>query len=186
MTDNDFPYDDPFSEPARDTNPVFEDESPAEGETRVARGGPVANGKREPIPAAAPLPQWPSSDMQDAGDGAVESEIDYSDLDALNRDLLRLRSRMNRIRRQMREAGREAIEAKLNYQRAMRRALVQQSGGSAESRKAAAELMCEDLEAEMVMRQQVSDELATRFRAIRDDIENAKVVAYNLRALMNI
>ena len=123
--------------------------------------------------------------MQDHEDGA-DGQVDYSDLAAINRDLLRLRVRMNRARRAMRQASRDAVEAKLRYHRALRRALVQQSGGSAETRKAAAELMCEDLEADMVMCAQVADEYTTLFRSVRDDIENAKVVAYNLRALANL
>lgn len=149
------------------------------------RGTPVSGGRRHPIPPATAFPAWPGVAEQDAGDG-VEDPVDYADLEAVNRDLLRLRVQLNRVRRQMRQAGREAVEAKLVYQRAMRRALVQQSGGSAESRKASAELLCEDLEVAMVMAAQVADEYVSRFRAIRDDVENAKTVAYNLRALMNI
>ena len=86
----------------------------------------------------------------------------------------------------MREAAREAVEAKLNYHRALRRALIQQSGGTAEMRRATAELLCEDLEAEMVMKQQVAEEFTSVFRSVRDDVENAKTVAYNLRALVNL
>jgi hypothetical protein len=183
MTTPDFSYDDPFADPAPAADASADD---VVADVVVPRGGPVANGRREPIAPARPLPTWADPSAQDFGDGANEGEIDYSDLESLNRDLLRLRVRMNRIRRQMRQAGRGAIEAKLNYHRALRRALVQQSGGSAESRKASAELMCEELEADMVMRQQVADEYATLFRAIRDDIENAKTVAYNMRAIASL
>lgn len=163
--------DDPFASPA--------------DELKVPAGGPIYGGKRVPLPNASPLPDWESTDKQDWQDGA-DGSVDYSDLAALNRDLQKLRIRMARIRREMRRAAREATEAKLAYQRALRRALVQQSGGSAESRKANAELLCEDLEADMVMKAQVADEYNTLFRSVRDDVENAKVVAYNLRALMSI
>jgi hypothetical protein len=163
--------DDPFAAPVE--------------ETKIPAGGPIYGGKRVPTPSAAPLPEWESTDRQDWQDGA-DGSVDYSDLAALNRDLQKLRIRMARIRREMRRAAREATEAKLSYQRALRRALVQQSGGSAESRKANAELLCEDLEADMVMKSQVADEYNTLFRSVRDDVENAKVVAYNLRALMSI
>lgn len=161
--------------------------APAEGpaETVVPRGGPVANGRREAIPPAPPLPRWEDPANQDRGD-ALDVEVDYSDLAALNRDLLRLRVQMSRVRRAMRTAGREAVEAKLEYQRALRRALVQQTGGSAETRKAAAELMCEELEARVTTLEKVADEYNTLFRSVRDDIENAKVVAYNLRVLGNL
>lgn len=153
-------------------------------EAKIPRGGPVSGGKHQSIPAPPALPAWENTDVQDLGDGA-DGDIDYSDLALLNKDLLRLRIRMNRIRREMRRAGREATEAKLRYQRSLRRALVQQTGGSAETRKAAAELQCEELEADMVVKAQIAEEFVTLFRSIRDDVENAKVAAYNLRALMN-
>jgi hypothetical protein len=183
MTAPDFEYDDPFAE---STPAVARPSDEAAADVTVPRGGPIANGRREPIAAARPLPAWADPSAQDFNDGATEGEIDYSDLESLNRDLMRLRVRMNRIRRQMRQAGRDAVDAKLNYQRVFRRALIQQSGGSAESRKAAAELMCEEQEAEMVMKQQVADEYSTLFRSIRDDMENAKTVAYNMRALTSL
>lgn len=151
----------------------------------VPRGGPVAGGRRTPVAPSNPLPEWPDPRLQDFGDG-LDQDIDYSDLEAVNKDLLALRVRLARVRRGQRSAEREAAEAKMRYQRAFRRALIQQSGGSAESRKAAAELLCEDLEADMVMKQQVADEFSTVFRSVRDDIENAKAVAFNLRSLMNL
>lgn len=166
--------DDPFG----DSTPT-----PSE-EVQIPRGGPASGGKHQNIPTAPPLPEWEDTRVQDYGDG-VDEGVDYSDLATLNKDLQKLRIRMNKIRREMRRAGREATEAKLRYQRALRRALVQQTGGSAETRKAAAELQCEELEADMVVKAQVADEFITLFRSVRDDTENAKVAAYNLRALMN-
>jgi hypothetical protein len=142
-------------------------------------------GKREVIPAARPLPAWRSSDPQDQGDVEMEN-IDYHDLGDVNKDLLRLRVRLHRVRRGLRASAREATEAKLAYHRSLRRAMVQQSGGSADQRKAQAELLCEDLEADMVMKAQIVDEYSNLFRTVRDDVENAKTVAYNLRALMNM
>jgi hypothetical protein len=179
MSDN---FDDPFGDIPADpkTGEIVEPT-----ETVIPRGGPISGGKREPIMPAPALPQWDDPSYQDFNDGA-DGDVDYSDLYALNKDLQRLRIRMNQVRRRMRQAGREALEAKLNYQRSLRRALVQQTGGSAETRKAAAELQCEALEAEMAVKAQVVEELNTLFRSVRDDIENAKVVAYNLRAIQSI
>lgn len=146
------------------------------------RGGPVAGGRPAAWGEAAPLPEWNDPSLQDDEDGA-DGNLDYSDLSAVTHDLLRQRVRLNRTRRRMRAAAREATEARLRYQRALRRALVQQSGGSAETRRAAAELLCEELEADMVMKQQVADEYSSLFRSVRDDIDNAKTAAYNLRTL---
>jgi hypothetical protein len=172
-------------DPFAPDEPTAQEEKTTPNGIKIPAGGPIYGGKRSEIPNPQPLPDWEGTDIQDWQDGA-DGSVDYSDLAALNRDLQRLRIRMAKIRREMRRAAREATEAKLKYQRSLRRALVQQSGGSAESRKASAELLCEDLEADMVMKAQVADEYNTLFRSVRDDVENAKVVAYNLRALMTI
>ena len=47
-----------------------------------------------------------------------------------------------------------------------------------------AELLVEDYEIEMIIKAQVASEWEMRWRSIRDDIENTKVVAYNMRNLM--
>lgn len=154
----------------------FGEESPA---------STASAGRRFTPPPTPPSPVWPDTMAQDSGD-AIDDTPDYTDLETVNRDLLHLRIRLNRIRRAMRDASREAADAKIRYQRAYRRALVQQSGGSAETRKASAELLCEELEADVMVKQQVADEYQSLFRAIRDDVENAKAVAYNLRSLMSL
>lgn len=173
--------DDPFG----DSSSLLEVEEQKPSTVKPSRvSKPVIDGKPIVIGPPNPLPAWGDTDVQDSGD--LQGEVDYQDLDSVNRDLTRLRIRLHRVRRGMRAAAREAVEAKLVYNRALRRALVQQTGGSAEMRKASAELLCEDLEADMVIKQQVVEEYSSLFRAIRDDIENAKTIAFNLRSLMNI
>lgn len=181
--------DDPFSEdPFAPATPDNDEVFSAPEEAKSIKGQVVSDGRRTPIPPAKPLPDWSDSTSQDRGDGTdgenPEGSIDYKDIETLNQDLLRLRVRQNNVRQAMRKATREAVVAKLVYSRAFRRALVQQTGGSAETRKATAELLCEELEADMVMKAQISEEYSTLFRSVRDDTENAKVVSYNLRALL--
>lgn len=154
--------------------------------TRGARAGRVATAGRPAAAAPQPPapPQWQEHPEPFSTDVDDEDTPDYSSLETVNRDLLRLRVRMGRIRREMARAGRDAVTAKLAYQRAMRRALIQQSGGTAEMRRAHAELACEELETRWVTAQQIADEYNTLFRAARDDAENAKTVAFNLRSLV--
>ncbi len=146
----------------------------------------ASSGRRQIIPPPNELPDWADTASQDAGDIQEDATVDYQDLNEVSRELTRLRIRMHRIRREQRRVQREAVEAKLVYQRQLRRALVQQSGGSAEMRKASAELLCEDLEADMVMKAQVADEYNSLFRTVRDDIDNVKTISYNVRTLMSI
>jgi hypothetical protein len=162
-------------------DPFGEKLEPSSELGRPDRSIPVADGRRQTFQPATKFPAWPAANEED-----VEDTIDYSDLEALNRDLNRLRVRTNRVRLALKKASREAAEAKTNYSRAYRRALVKHSGGSAEARKAMAEITCEELEADMIIKNQIEAEYTTLFRSIRDDVENAKTVAYNLRAIRNI
>jgi hypothetical protein len=176
-------YSDPFA--SSESTPPVVLEGKASGDTTIPRGGPIADGRRSTIAPAKPMPEWPDGSVQDVGDGAdgedEDGDLDYTDLAVLNKDLLHLRVRRAKVRRAKREKDRDAVAAKVAYNRAMRRSLVGQSGGSAESRKANAELLCEDLEVDMIMKAQIADEYSTLFKAIRDDEENVKVVSYNLR-----
>ena len=184
MAESDPFEENPFGlEPEKDSVSVAENSN--QEQPKMPRGGPVISGKRINIPSAKPLPHWDDTHLAAQDEGDVVN-LDYADLNAVNRDLVLLRLRLHKVRRAMRQAAREAVEAKLRYQRSLRRALVQQSGGSAEMRKASAELLCEDLEADMVMKSQIVEEYSSLFRSIRDDVENAKTIAYNLRSLINI
>lgn len=161
------------------------DEGEPQRSARVA-----SEGKKQYIPEAKEAPDWPSSAEQDRGDRGEELDeggdgfIDYKDLEQINKELSHLRLLQNFVRRRMRDAKREAELASWRYDQRLRRQLVQQSGGSAETRKAMAELLVEDYEIEMIIKVQVASEWETRLRGTRDDIENTKVVAYNMRNLM--
>lgn len=157
-------------------------------ETVIPHGGPTSGGKRVPIPPRKPFPRWNTTintPLQDEYD-FTDTDPDFTDLDEVNRDLQKLRAILNKARRYHREAERAAIEAQIAYKSALRRALVQQTGGSAETRKAKAELDCEELEVDYVVKNQVVNEWASRMRNIRDDIDNTKTVAYNLRTLTGL
>lgn len=162
----------------------------AEGAEPKRSARVASEGKKQDIPEVKEPPSWPSSGEQDRGDRGDELDaqgdgfIDYKDLEQINKELSHLRLVQNFVRRKMRDAKREAELAKWRYNQRLRRQLVQQSGGSAETRKAMAELLVEDYEIEMIIKAQVASEWEMRWRSIRDDIENTKVVAYNMRNLM--
>lgn len=153
-------------------------------------GGPVSGGVRVPVSGEGAVVEWEhvadATARQDAGERVTEDDIPSDDLDSVNKDLVGLRVRMAHARRGQRDASRRFVDAKVRYERAYRRALIKQSGGNVESRRAHAEIECEDLESEYLVAQQVLKEFDATVRNVRDDIENAKTVAYNLRTLMSI
>lgn len=170
-----------------ETEPPFDPFADNTATVTAPRGGPASGGRRKPHPGPArPVDANMWGGEPTSADGVDDEETpDYSSLETVNSDLLRLRVRMNRIRREMARSGREAASAKLAYQRAMRRSLIEQSGGTAEIRRAHAEIACEELETVWIVAQQVADEYVSLFRATRDDAENAKTVAFNLRSILN-
>lgn len=145
----------------------------------VAMGGQRAQVK--PVPEA---PQWPDQTTEDMY--IPEEEFDSSDLSVINRELNRCRARLFRVSHSMKDAQRKLREAELLYSRHMRRALVQVSGGTAETRKAVAEMECEPFENDMVVKQQVVEELRKRAQDVRDDLKAVENLSHNARAQMNI
>lgn len=131
----------------------------------------------------APLPNWPAP----RGDEDVyvpEEEFDISDLSEINRQLMRAKSRLFRVSGHQKGAQRALIDAQLTYRRAFRRSLIMQTGGSAEARKAMAEVMCEDFENAMVVAEQVVEEWKKRAQDCRDDLKAIENLAHNVRAQM--
>jgi hypothetical protein len=161
---------------------------PAEGgeEGKAARSRGLASGGRTAdIPPMPPAPAWD----QAAGpnDDYLPAETaDYTDLSQVNLDINRARRRLFQVSAALRIASREAIEAEVTYRRHMRRALVSLSGGSAEGRKAMAEMQCEEYENAMVVTAQVVEELKKRSTDARDDLKAAENIAHNVRAQMDV
>lgn len=144
----------------------------------VAVGGRVAT--VAPMPSA---PQWPST----VGSEYVpDEELDASDLGEINRELNRCRARLFRVSESLKHAQRELRDAELLYSRQMRRALVKTTGGTAETRRAVAEMECEPFENDMVVKQQVVEELRKRALDVRDDLKAVENLSHNARAQMNL
>lgn len=142
-------------------------------------------GKTADIPPMPAAPTWPGSAGAD-DEYVPDEQFDAQDLSAVNRELNRCRARIFRISQALRAAQRNAEEADLIYRRHMRRQLVSISGGSAETRKAMAELQCEDYENDVVVAQQIVEELKKRSTDARDDLKAVENLSHNVRAQIDI
>lgn len=156
--------------------------APAEG-TPVR--GMASGGARASISRPAPLPNWPAP-RTDEEQYIPEEEFDITDLSEINRQLMRAKSRLFRVSQHQKAAQRDLIDAQLTYRRAFRRCLVMQTGGSAEARKAMAEVQCEGFENAMVVAEQVVEEWKKRAQDSRDDLKAIENLAHNVRAQMAI
>ena len=104
----------------------------------------------------------------------------------MNAEIVRLRRLQARIGQAMAALGHEVTEAEVRYDRHYRRALLGQAGGNAEGRKAAAELLCEELEGTVEVLKRSMENLTTRFRAIRDDQQVLQNLSSNVRSVMQL
>lgn len=147
--------------------------------------GMAAGGRQATLQAPAPLPVWGPPRSEDEV-YVPDEEFDVTDLAEVNRQLLRAKSRLFRVSQHLKAAQRAEIEAQLTYRRAFRRCMVAITGGSAESRKALAEVQCEDFENDLVVAGQVVEEWKKRSQDCRDDLKAIENLAHNVRAQMAI
>ncbi len=158
------------------------DQAPA-SESSHARGMAV-QGRPYAVPDEPEAPSWPPP-------GAAETwrpdvEIDATDLAVLNRQLNECRARLFHVSAGLREAQRAKVDAEVAYHRRMRRALVNTSGGSADTRRAIAELQREAWENDLLIATQVVEEWKKRAVDVRDDLKTVENICHNARAQMDI
>jgi hypothetical protein len=113
-------------------------------------------------------------------------DVSFEDLRSVNMEILRLRRLQAKIGEALGQMGRDVTTAELDYDRAFRRAVLRQSGGSEGSRKAAAQLECEELEGVLAVRRRAYENLLQRFRSVRDDQGVLENLSSNIRSTMRL
>lgn len=156
----------------------------ASGEGARARGLAVA-GKTPQVPGMPSLPQWVEPSGADET-YVPDEEYDANDLSDVNREINRTKSRLFRVGNLLADANRAHAEAVLTYDRQYRRALIGISGGSAETRKALAELQCEDFENDVLVTKQVAERLKELANAVRRELDAVQNQSHNVRAMLGI
>lgn len=112
--------------------------------------------------------------------------IDMNDLREVNREILNLRMRLHRLRKEYDKASRIALQAKFQYEQDKKRVLIGLSGGSDKQREAIAEIMCEELLAKSIVATAVSQELANHSRDTRTELDALKEISNNLRKQIDL
>lgn len=136
-------------------------------------------------PAAFPIAGKITVTSQYA-DYVPDSEIDYTDLNAVNRELVSLRIRLHRIRIELKTAEREAVKTRYAYEAKKKRTLISLSGGSAPEREAMAELMCEEEYTAMLVANNVAKEIQSHSRDLRTELETLREISNNLRRIIDL
>jgi hypothetical protein len=112
--------------------------------------------------------------------------IDMNDLKEVNREIMNLRMRLHRIRKEFDKANRIALQAKFLYEQDKKRVLIGLSGGSDKQREAIAEIMCEELLGKSIVCSAVAQELSNHSRDTRYELDALKEISNNLRKQIDL
>lgn len=125
---------------------------------------------------------WSSKKVYD-----FETEIvDYESLEDLNRTINQARLALFKTTDSINEYDRAEKTAKLQYDRARTRELLKSTAKTEGERRARADLMCEDLENEWIMQQQIKEELIRLSHTIRLELQTLQGLGNNLRQQMKV
>ncbi|MGV8847027.1 hypothetical protein [Tessaracoccus sp.] len=115
-----------------------------------------------------------------------DETFDFTDLNVLNRQLMMAMRRVFEVSQGLKGEQRALAEAELVYRQHLRRSMVKVSGGSAETRKALAELACEGYENEVWLRTQTVEEMKKRSMDCRDHLKGLENLSHNVRAQIQV
>lgn len=113
-------------------------------------------------------------------------EVDLSDLQNINRELIGLRIRIHQVRNDYKKARRIATHLKYVYEQQKKHIWIQLSGGSEKTREAMAEMMTQDAYGEFLVANIVADELNEMSRTLRTELDALKEVSNNQRRQIDI
>lgn len=125
---------------------------------------------------------WSSSQVYD-----FEKEIvDYETLEDLNRTINQARIALFKTTDSINKYERLEKTSKLEYERARTRELLKSTAKTEGERRARADLMCEDLENDWIMHQQIREELVRLSHTLRLELQTLQALGNNIRQQMKV
>lgn len=115
-----------------------------------------------------------------------EEIVDYESLEKLNRTINQARLALFKTTESINKYDRLEKNAKLYYERARTRELLKSTAKTAEERRARADLMCEDLENDWLMQQQIREELVRLSHTLRLELQTLQGLGNNIRQQMKV
>lgn len=175
----------PANENTEPAKPVSE-AKPKATKPATSKGGASMAFRGKPVEIDYNTPEFPAWGTPYEDNFTPYQGSDYRELNQINRDLIRNVQESYRVKNLLNQARRRETEAKENYRREYNRALVGLSGSTAETRKAAAEIQCEELYSEALIASTVVEELKNNSFTIKTSIEVLNTLSNNLRAEMRL
>jgi hypothetical protein len=115
-----------------------------------------------------------------------DADIDFTDLQNINRELVNLRIRLHQVRNDYKKAKRVATHLKYVYESEKKFIWIQLSGGSDKTRESLAEMMCQDTYTEYLVAQTVADEMKDMSATLRIELDALKEISNNQRRQIDI
>ena len=115
-----------------------------------------------------------------------DPDVDFSDLENINREIVQLRIRIHQVRNDFKKAKRTATHLKFVYEQEKKRTWIQLSGGDAKLREAVSEVMTEELYSEWLVANTVMEELNELSRVLRTELDALKELSNNQRKQIDI
>lgn len=112
--------------------------------------------------------------------------VDYESLEHLNTAITAARLALFKVADMINNYERLERESKLSYEREYRRAYLASTEKTDTAKKARAELLCEELENEWLMNEQVRIELVRMSNSLRIDLQTLSAIGNNLRQQMKM
>lgn len=114
------------------------------------------------------------------------TDIDFTDLQNINKELVNLRIRLHQTRNDYKKAKRVATHLKYVYESEKKFIWIQLSGGSDKTRESMAEMMCQDAYTEFLVAQTIADEMKDMSAALRVELDALKEISNNQRRQIDI
>lgn len=123
------------------------------------------------------LLSWNSRSLYDY----VEHIVDYEDLEKLGNAINNARLSLFKVTEKINEYDRKALLAKTAYEREYRRRYLTSNAKTDTQRKIRAELMCENLENDVLTYTQTKIELSRQANLLRTELETLQTISNNIR-----
>jgi hypothetical protein len=140
---------------------------------------------REKLPKSAEIQQKYGINPRHM-DYEPDTDIDFADLQNINREIVNLRIRLHQVRNDYKNAKRVATHLKYVYESKKKFIWIQLSGGSDKTRESMAEMMCQDEYTEFLVAQTVADEMKDMSTTLRIELDALKEISNNQRRQIDI
>lgn len=134
------------------------------------------------IKIVKPVPDWNADGK--VQDLEILDNVNYEDLDSLNRSLIKIASTLNQLDNKLDKWERAKAKYDVEYKRSYRYQVLHSEMSTESLKKLYAQSECEDLEMKIVYATQIINDLKRRTNTLRSQLEIIQTIGNNIRRIM--